>query len=247
MYSLIRACGIASGGGSTIGEINKAIKSHELPGVELGLVIATNPNAGVIKRLRDAGYPERDIVVLPKGVSKSEHLLAECVLVECRRRDINFVGLWGCLTKIPVDVIMSFPNMMINQHPGPLSPESPPGYDFGGDKMHGERVTAARIHFVRAVGRDPWTRVVAHRVTPEFDRGEVLGEAQLDIYPETTPESLKDKRLAAEYAVQINTLRAFSEGRVVPIVRKPFELVHEDEKDILDDCKARAIVEYPNG
>jgi phosphoribosylglycinamide formyltransferase-1 len=247
MYSLIRACGIASGGGSTIGEIHKAIVSRRLAGVELGLVIATKPDAGVIQRMLDAGYPERDIVVLPKGVGKSPHLLAECILVECRRRDINFVGLWGCLAKIPVDVINAFPNMIINQHPGPLNPESPPGYDFGGDGMFGERVTAARLLFVRRVERDPWTRVVAHRVTPEFDRGQVLCEEQLDLHPDTTPENLKDRRLAAEYRVQINTLRMFAEGRVKPIVRKPFDLVREDELGVLEICKGFAKIQYPNG
>lgn len=248
----IRACGLASGGGSTIEAIYRATQgkaSVPLENVELSLVIASKKSAGVLERMRRAGMDEKDLLVLPQGWSKDQDLLADFILEECAKRNVNLIGQWGWLVKTPAKVIQHFHwgLMMVNQHPGPLDPRAH-GYDFGGDGMYGRRVTAARMHFCHMVGRDFWTEATAHHVTAEYDQGAVIGRTRLDFdLKKDTVDSLQSRMLPVEHRLQIEVLQDFANGTVEIVEREPHYLVHRGEEEILAQAKEVAIEEYPTG
>ncbi|MDO8548051.1 MAG: formyltransferase family protein [bacterium] len=250
----MRVCAIASGGGSTTGSIYKAVKSRQLRGVKLALIISTSPTAGVLELMRKAKFPEEDLLVLPKGWSKDSPMMAEFILDACTERDIDFVGLYGALSLIPKEVVEAFKGKMVNQHPGPIDPAAPPDYDFGGQKMHGKRVHAARIEFVRRTGRDPVTWLIAHEVAAELDRGAVVHDRCIEIKPTIlATKKLKDAAAAfneialpTEHEVQIETLDRYRRGNVRPILRPAHWLVKPGEKETLDECKQLAIEAYPD-
>lgn len=249
----LRVCVLASGGGTTAEAILNATlgKGNErLHDVRVGLVIADTPEAGVLKRMCNAGMKTDDVLVFPPSQSKNkkrEDEITDFILYECEKRRINFIGQYGFLPKTPDGVVRCFQDMMVNQHPGPLDPAAPLGFDFGGKGMYGRRVMQARLNFVRRVGRDSWTMAVAHRVTEEFDRGEVLGERRVTIFPDTDMEDLKARMLKAEHALQIDVLRQFAQGTVRAVEHDEYWLVGSHERALLDECKRLAIAEYPHG
>jgi phosphoribosylglycinamide formyltransferase-1 len=238
----MRICFLVSGGGGTMAAILEAIRIREVPDAWPALIIASRPGISALEKARAAGIPEKDIVIIsPK---KSFQDFGEEILLACREREVNFVGQYGWLPRTPPFVIDEYPDMMVNQHPGPLNPESP-GYDFGGQGMFGLRVSAARLCFVKKTGRQFYTEATAQRVHRNFDQGEVLGVERVEIYPESdTPEAIQKRLLAAEHRVQIGVLNDFTQRRVRALVRPAYSFVRPEEKVLLERCKAQAISDY---
>lgn len=234
---------LLSGGGTTAEAIIHATQSGRFKDIEIGCVIASTPEAGGIARAKNAGIPEKDVLVLPPKSFASRKEFGEAIIKECKARGVGFVGQYGWLVKTPENVIEAFEGRIVNQHPGPLDPGRP---DFGGKGMFGKRVHAARLFFVQAVQRDFWTEATAHRVTTEYDKGAVVGVKQVPILPNDTVDSLQKRVLPVEHEVQTGTLMQFVSGTVKEIKReKP--LVFPGEEKILEEAKQKAIELYPNG
>jgi len=239
---VLNAALFISGSGTTMGAILDAISHGALSGVTPRLVVASKPEIGGIAIAKHYGIPNKDIKVITPGPGFGSRLLRACT-----KREVNFIGQYGWLPKTPPEVVEHFKASIVNQHPGPLDPKAPPGFDFGGKGMFGRRVMAARLLFTRRVGRDAWTMAVAHCVSSEFDRGEVLGEKMVHIYPETTVDMLKSRLLAAEHFLQIQVLHDFANGALRPIEHQAHWLVKPHELSILEECKKEAAEMYPEG
>lgn len=239
----LRLALLISGGGTTMAAIIKACKDGQLPKVEPALVISSTSSAGGLEKAEKLGIPKKDILVInPKDFKDAEEFGRE-IIKECEKRRVNFVGQYGWMALTPGNVIKKFSGHIVNQHPGPLDNGRP---DFGGKGMYGMRVHKARLEFVRATKRDYWTEATAHRVTSEFDKGEVVKRRQMSISPNERTEHVKKRLLPVEHEVQIETLLDFSEGVVHPFKRKD-PLVRPEEMKILEKCKAIARKAYPNG
>ncbi len=223
--------------------IIKACQNGKLPKVSPVLVISSVPDAPGLAKAEKLGLPKKDILVINPKDFKEREDFGRAIIKECRKRGVNFIGQYGWMALTPENVIKEFKGHIVNQHPGPLDTGRP---DFGGRGMFGMRVHKARLEFVRAVQRDFWTEATAHRVTTEFDKGEVLNRKQLPISCEENARSVQKRLLPVEHEVQIETLRDFSEGIVKPFRRKT-PLVKAGEKDILEKCKNMAKKAYPNG
>ncbi len=232
-----------SGGGTTM----KAILDAKIEGIEPVLFVVSKPDAGAIDKVLAAGMPKESIVVLHPKMFESRDKFGLAIIELCMAVGANFGGQYGWLIKTPQNVIEYFAGNMINQHPGPLSPESPAGFDFGGERMYGKRVHDARLRFVRETKRLPWSKMSAHRVEPEFDRAQLVGEEHVDIWPTDTTESLQARALPLEHKLHIRVLRELVEGRLQPIVRAPHWLVKPSEHELLERCKTEAIAAYPKG
>ncbi|MCR4328401.1 MAG: phosphoribosylglycinamide formyltransferase [Patescibacteria group bacterium] len=242
-FNIMRIAILLSGGGTTAEAIIRATQMGRLSGVEVACVIASKPEAGGIERVKRAGVPKKDVIVLSPKAFPSRDEFGESIIKECRARGVDFVGQYGWLVKTPENVIAAFEGRIVNQHPGPLDPGRP---DFGGKGMYGKRVHAARLFFVRAVQRDFWTEMTAHRVTTEYDKGAVLHAKQVSILEDDTPETLAARALPVEHKVQIETIEMFAKGAVKEIVRgKP--LILPGEEQILEEAKRRAVEMFPNG
>lgn len=235
---------LISGGGTTMEAIIKACKNGILLNVEPVLVIASKPNAGGINKARALGIPEKDILIINPKDFKNKEEFGEEIIKECKKREVNFIGQYGWMVKTPDNVIDAFPDMITNQHPGPLDPYG--NGDFGGAGMYGTRVHQARLEFIKRANRDFWTEATAHRVTPEFDKGAILKRKQIPILPDDTAETLQTRVLPIEHEVQIETLQDFANGTVSEFKRK-IPLVLKGEEKILEECKRLAIKKYPKG
>lgn len=235
-----------SGGGTTARKILDECNDGRLPHVHPALMIASKVCGGIQKAL-EAGMSDKDIAVIrPKRGCPASPEFGEAILAECRKRGVDFIGQHGWLPFTPDNVIEAYQGMIVNQHPGPLDPDRPSGFDFGGNGMYGRRVHCARLYFVRKVQRDFWTEAVSHRVVKKVDRGAVLNLATVAICPEDDVISLQERVLPVEHRVQIETLRMFSEGSVLEIQRHE-PLVPDYELGILDEAKRIAITLWPHG
>ncbi|MDD5726824.1 MAG: formyltransferase family protein [Patescibacteria group bacterium] len=247
LNGLLRVALLISGGGTTAREILRACKDGRLPHVHPTLMIASKPDAGGIQKALAEGMSDKDIVVIrPKRGCPGSPEFGEAILAECRKRDVDFVGQYGWLPVTPGNVIEAYQDMIVNQHPGPLDPERPPGFDFGGDGMYGRRVHCARLYFVRKVIGDYWTEAVSHRVVTKLDRGAVVNSARIEILPTDDVVSLQESVLPIEHSVQVGTLRMFSEGTVKEI-RRDEPLIHRAMFGTLKEAKRLAIMLWPQG
>lgn len=247
---------LISGGGTTMEAIIKAcLPAGRRAGTgyikaEPVLVIASKPDAGGVEKARALGIPEKDILIINPKDFKNREEFGEIIIKECKKRKVNLIGQYGWMVKTPDKVIDAFPNMIINQHPGPLDPNG--NGDFGGAGMFGMRVHQARLEFVKKVNRparaggDFWTEATAHRVTSEFDKGAILKRKQVPIFPSDTAETLQARVLPVEHEVQIETLRDFANG-IVSEYKREIPLVLPGEEKILEECKEEAKKLYSNG
>lgn len=255
MNDKLRIAMLISGGGTTMREILRAAKSGFLSRVEPVLVIASKPEAGGIAKAITEGMSPDDVLVRGPEAYPSPEAFGEEVIEQCRKRGVNFIGQYGWLPKTPANLIAAFPDMMVNQHPGPLDPGRP---DFGGPSMYGRRVHCARLYFVRQTARPEhrypgdgywqhhFTEATCQRVAPEFDRGALLAWTTVPINPDDTVEILQARVLPQEHIVQIETLKAFSEGCVEELTR-PKPLVQEEDYTILAEAKQVAAILFPYG
>lgn len=257
MSSKLRVALLVSGGGTTMAAILHAIDTCRLVGVQAALVVASKPEINAIARAREGGVSDRNVVVLRRKEFDSPDAFGEALLRECKLRDVHLIGQYGWLPLTPKIVIESYPNMIINQHPGPLDPGRP---DFGGKGMYGIRVHDARIRFLRetaaAVQNDLdnsecWhhfrTLVTCHRVVEEFDKGAILGEEIVQADPDDTAEVLQARALPKEHALQIRMLQAFANDQVTEWPQRIRPLVHPDHHAVLERVKQEAILRYPHG
>ncbi|MHB8830892.1 MAG: phosphoribosylglycinamide formyltransferase [Patescibacteria group bacterium] len=247
MNGKLRVALLISGGGTTAREILRGCQDGRLPHVHPTLVIASKPDAGGIQKALAEGMSDEDIVVIrPKRGCPGSPEFGEAILAECRKRGVDFIGQYGWLPMTPSNVIDAYQNMIVNQHPGPLDPERPSGFDFGGDGMYGRRVHCARLYFVRKTAGNFWTEAVSHRATCKLDRGAVINSARVEILPTDDVISLQERVLPVEHGVSVEALRMFSEGTVKEIQRAE-PLIHRAMFGTLKEAKRLAIMFWPQG
>ena len=234
---------LISGGGTTMEAIIKAAFDGRIKNVVPALVIASKPDAGGIEKALKLGILEKDILVINPKVFETPKDFGEQIIKACRERNVDFIVQYGWLAMTPENVINEYKNMIVNQHPGPLDNGRP---DFGGPRMYGMRVHQARLEFVRRVNRDFWTEATAHRVTIEFDKGNIVKRKQITILQNDTSETLQARLLPIEHEVQIETLQDFANNNVQEFVRETPLILPEEEK-VLEECKKIAIDMYPKG
>lgn len=250
MNDKLRIAMLISGGGTTMREILRAVKSGFLSRVEPVLVIASKHEAGGIEKAIAEGMPPDDVLVIRPNAYPSPEAFGETIIAQAKKRGVDLIGQYGWLPKTPANVIAAFPNMMVNQHPGPLDPGRP---DFGGEGMYGRRVHCARLYFVRRTFRSEtdyyahhFTEAVCQRVAPEFDKGALLNWTTIPIEPDDTVDTLQSRVLPLEHMIQIETLKAFSEGSVQERTR-PEPLVREEDYNVLAEAKRVAGILFPRG
>lgn len=239
---------LISGNGTTMRIIIQAIQSGLLS-IDVACIIASNPQAGGIQVAKDLNIADEQIAVInprdfhSKDGSLDQYAFGDALLHFLRLNGATLVGQYGWMPKTPTNVITAYKGKIINQHPGPLDPGRP---DFGGKGMYGKRVHSARIFFTRSVNKDYWTEAIAQRVSEDFDKGQLLRSALVDILPTDTPETLADRVLEFEYATQIYTLLDYQMQRTTEIKRKN-RLIGQIEIPVLEHAKEQARVMYPRG
>jgi len=186
---------LASGGGSNL----QAILDHlerlgDRRGGEVVLVASDRSDAGAL--VRATQYNISTAVIATQANPSGTPL---GVLLANHRAD--FVVLAGYLKLVPVDVIATYEGRVINVHPALLP-------SFGGPGMYGRRVHRAVIDAgVRVSG------VTVHFVDTEYDRGRIIAQWPVPVFPGDDASTLAARVLRVEHLVYPRVVDAVASGR----------------------------------
>lgn len=168
----------ASGGGSNALKILQHFQDH--PAIQISLILYNKKDAGV--KAHGTLFDVPAIYWTNKSMSDENETLAMLSYY-----NIDGIILAGYLALLPVYLIKSFPDRIINIHPA-LLPQ------YGGKGMYGHFVHEA----VSADGRNV-TGITVHLVNEEYDKGRVLFQHQVEIIPHSPPSDIQQKVLSAEH------------------------------------------------
>jgi phosphoribosylglycinamide formyltransferase 1 len=161
------------------------------------VVLSNRPDAAALERASARGIPS----VTLRDPSDSAEWLG--VL---ERHAVDLVVLAGYLQLVPSGVIARFRGRIINVHPALLP-------SFGGKGMYGRRVHES----VLASGARE-SGATVHLVDEVYDRGAILGQARVPVFPSDDPELLAARVLEVEHRLlPAAVLAAAAAGRPVPI------------------------------
>ncbi len=193
----IRLGALISGGGTTLMNILKYIKTGQL-NAEIAVVISSRSSVAGVEKAKAAGlnvkiiqkkdYP--DIDEFSKRIE--EELVAANV-------DLVIQGGWLCIWKIP----QRYVNCVINIHPA-LLPR------FGGKGMWGHHVHEA----VLAAGCKI-SGCTVHFCTNEYDKGPIIVQRCCQVKDDDTPETLAARVFQQECIAYPQAIKLFAEGKLL--------------------------------
>jgi phosphoribosylglycinamide formyltransferase-1 len=168
----------ASGSGTNAQNMIEYFRDH--PEIHISLIISNKPDAYVLKRAKNENVPH--LVLSGKDWEKNGK--AERVLQDY---GIDFIVLAGYLRLLPSWLIQQFPDRIVNIHPALLP-------NYGGKGMYGEHVHKAVI-----ASGDKHSGITIHFVNEDYDKGDIIFQAQCPVLPSDTPESLVARIHQLEY------------------------------------------------
>lgn len=160
---------------------------------EVALVIVSRSNAPIIELAKSKHIP---VVIL----EKEQFQESDDLLKSLNEHAIQIICLAGFLWKIPAYLIQAFPNRIVNIHPS-LLPK------FGGKGMYGSKVHEAVI-----ASEEKESGITIHLVNEEYDKGEVLFQAQVPVLANDTPAALAARVLALEHKHFPKVIESLCEG-----------------------------------
>ncbi len=168
---------LASGEGTNAERIVRYFEGN--PDVEVAVIIASRPTAGVVGRAERLGVPCR--VVTPAEFAEGKGLEV------LREYGTDFVVLAGFLSRVPDTIVHSYERCMVNIHPS-LLPK------FGGKGMYG-------MHVHRAVleAGEKESGITIQYISEQYDRGDIIFQARCPVLPDDTPETLAARVHQLEY------------------------------------------------
>jgi len=212
----------ASHGGSDLQAIIDGCVAGKIP-ARVSVVISNNSDSRALQRAKDAGIPAFHLSaktvrsgagmagaseILPDSANvpssanspNSPDILAETILKTLTAHNADVIFLAGYLKKIPDKVLEAYSGRIYNIHPS-LLPK------FGGRGMFGINVHAAVI----AAG-EAQTGITIHRVTAEYDAGDILAQRTVPVLTGDTPEILAARVLAQEHIFLVEFLAELFQG-----------------------------------
>jgi len=119
------------------------------------------------------------------------------LMQEIRRHNPDLVVLAGFMRILTTDFVRAFRGKMLNVHPSLL-----PKY------------TGLNTHQRALDAGDTLHGVSVHFVTEELDGGPVIAQAEVEVAPDDTAESLAEKVQEQEHILYPIVVRWFCEGRI---------------------------------
>lgn len=228
------------GGGSTMEQIALASQKGELQ-MDIACVLAGMEGIGAIEKARKLNLP---VEIVDQGEFRGsdgkvdEYGFGMAMLKVFRKYGATVVMQNGWLPRTPTIVIDEFPDMIFNQHPGPL-PET--------KAMHGTQPHAVMLYFTRVTGRNNGTEVISQRVHANFDEGVIVGQAKVPIYLlHDTPKRLAKRALKIEHRLQIDVLKQVVDGTIKETPQK-YHYMKSGEEYILKSAREKTRKRYPHG
>jgi len=207
---LKRLAVFASGRGSNFQAILAHIQLGVLRNVEAALLITNDANAPAAEIARKQSVPDTFIqgVCGKQFGSQQERDAArnrfdEMALGVLRDRGIDLVALAGFMQVLGPTIVNAFPYRIMNIHPAKDLVR------FGGKGMYGERVHAAVIQ-----AGEKESGCTIHYVDNTIDRGPVIIQATVPVYPDDTPEILAHRVLVQEHRTYSKAIQLHVDGHV---------------------------------
>ena len=168
----------ASGNGSNLGALIRAVESGELH-AQIKLVVSDNPETYCLERARKARL---SCFMFYPHMYPSKAVYEELILRQLRELNVEYIVLAGYMRLIGPTLLAAFPERIINIHPSLLP--AFPGKDAIGQAL------AAGV---------PRTGVTIHYVDEGMDTGPIIAQRPVAIDPGETRESLAEKIHAVEH------------------------------------------------
>lgn len=192
---------LISGSGSNLQALIDAIESHELPGVEIVLVVSNNIDAYGLER---AHKHHLQAMHLPwQNREECEAKLTTWLQLY----QVDLLVLAGWMRLLSASFLSQFPRRVINIHPA-LLPDDGTGSSF--TTSDGTTIPVFRgLHAVRQA-LDSGVKITGstvHFVTPEVDAGPVICREEVPILPGDTEESLHERLKVVEHRLIVDAVR----------------------------------------
>ena len=188
----VRIAVLVSGGGTNLQTLIDAAEKGDING-EIAAVISDNENAYALERARKHGI---------KAIYINKKQLAERLIIELQRLDIELVVLAGFLSILDRELVKAYEGRIINIHPS-LIPS------FCGKGFYGERVHKAALEYgVKVSG------ATVHFVDEGTDSGPIIFQDAVPVYFEDTSETLAARVLQVEHRLLPAAVGLFCEGRL---------------------------------
>lgn len=193
---------LASHAGSSMRAIVGAIRAGELQATA-AMVISNNAGAEALAFARENGVEARHISARTAGSENQADGLIVAALAEA---GVNLVVLSGYLRMVGPLTLARYQGRILNIHPA-LLPK------YGGKGMYGQFVHEAVLSSGDAV-----SGASVHLVDEVYDHGPVVSQKTVPVVPGDTVETLRDKVIAIEGALFVETLRkiAAAGGEIAP-------------------------------
>jgi phosphoribosylglycinamide formyltransferase 1 len=182
----VRIAILSSGSGSNAENIIHFFSSEKR--VKVVIIISNKSDAQVHQRAKRLGIPS---FTFPKEILTDG--LAMLQILNNER--IDYILLAGYLMKIPVQLISSFPNRIVNIHPA-LLPK------FGGKGMYGNYVHQAVV-----AANELESGITIHLVNENYDEGSIIFQARCPVFPNDSAEDVAAKVHKLEYRYYPEVIR----------------------------------------
>jgi len=186
---------LGSGRGSNLEAIFRAI--HDRPiAAEVRVVLSDVRDAGIL----DLGRSHRvhTKYVYP-GESRSrldpasEHIMVNAL----QHEQVDLVVLAGFMRIVGPELLASFPGRILNIHPS-LLPRHPGLRAWEQALAAGDRVAGCTVHYV----------------DEGIDTGEIIAQAEVEVWPDDTPETLHTRIQEAEHVLYPEVIEFFVRERL---------------------------------
>ena len=189
----------ASHGGSDLQAIIDGCKSNKI-GANVSIVISNNGSSMALQRAKNEGIPSYHLSAKKFG---SEELLAEKILEVLSKYQIDMIFLAGYMRMLHISILEKYNNRIFNIHPA-LLPK------FGGKGMYGMNVHTAVVE-----AKEKETGVTIHRVSAEYDSGEIVAQTTVPVHEKDTPEELGARVLEKEHEFLVEVIADIVSGKII--------------------------------
>jgi phosphoribosylglycinamide formyltransferase 1 len=181
---------LVSGRGSNLRALVDAYSRGELA-APVVVVISNNVQAAALLLARAKG-------IATAHISSKTHEDPGAAMLACLyQHEVDLLVLAGYLKRLDPRIVSAYHGRAINIHPAPLP-------RFGGPGMYGEHVHRAVLE-----SGVPLSGPTVHRVTDEYDEGEILAHQPVPVLPGDDPATLGARVLAAEHELLWRVVRDF--------------------------------------
>lgn len=171
---------LASGRGTNLEAISASIQRQELHAT-IQVVIYNNPGAGVVDRARGLGLPS---VLLNHRHYPSREALDLDIIQTLATYQANWVIMAGWMRCVTQVLIEAFPRQVLNIHPS-LLPSFPGTHAVDQALAAGVKLSGCTVHHVEI----------------QVDRGPIIIQAGVPVYPQDSVAALQARIQAQEYRI----------------------------------------------